>query len=199
MIDDDGQISRRGDRAVIRFDRHLAHAPDALWAALTDPERLSSWWGEVTVEPRPGGRFDVCWFNLTPEGERFTMHATITAFEPPRLLETSGDAHGVLRWELSPEPGGTLLVFTSTLQLPEEYRSRTLAGWDFHLVALRSTLAGGSADLDGLTGWDVMEARYVEREGRPAPEVTVCGSPGRAPHTPPRPDPPPRPVPAPRW
>ncbi len=104
MIDDDRQISRRGDRAVIRFDRHLAHAPDALWAALTD-----------------------------------------------------------------------------------------------HLVALRSTLAGGSADLDGLTGWDVMEARYVEREGRPAPEVTVCGSPGRAPHTPPRPDPPPRPVPAPRW
>ncbi|MGP0031089.1 MAG: SRPBCC family protein [Acidimicrobiales bacterium] len=168
MIDDaaaDGEVTRHDGLAVIRFERQLAQAADEVWSALTDPDRLSRWWGEVTIEPRLGGPFDVRWFNRTPEGERFTMHATITAFDPPHLLETSGDAHGVLRWELTPEPGGTRLVFTSTLELPEEYRTRTLAGWHFHLMALRHTLDGGRVDLAGLPEWEAIHARYVARHG----------------------------------
>ena len=83
----------------------------------------------------------------------------------PHLLETTGDVHGILRWELSPESGGTTLVFTSTLDLPEEFRSRTLAGWHFHLMALRRALAGGSADLVELPEWPAIHDRYEKRDG----------------------------------
>jgi uncharacterized protein YndB with AHSA1/START domain len=168
MMDDgsaDGTVDVGDDgHAIIRFDRHLPAAIDEVWGVLTDPVRLAQWWGEVDLELRVGGRFDVTWFNLTPEGERFTMNATVTALEPPRLLETRGDVHGVLRWELTPEGGGTRLVFTSTLDLPDEFRTRTLAGWHYHLAALRHVLGGGSVDLVELPEWSAMHERYVARE-----------------------------------
>ena len=148
MIDDgttDGQVTGQGTHTVIRFERHLPAPPALAWVAMTDPDFLAKWWGEVTVDLRPGGQFDVRWFNLTPEGERFTMHATITE---------------ILRWELSAESGGTRLVFTSTLDLPEELRAGALAGWHFHLTALRHALSGGSVDLVDLPGWDAIHQRY---------------------------------------
>jgi uncharacterized protein YndB with AHSA1/START domain len=168
MMDDgsaDGTVIVGGDGlAVIRFERRLPYAIDEVWAALTDPERLAQWWGDVDLEPQAGGRFDVTWFNVGPDGERFAMHAAITAFEPPRLLETRGDAHGILRWELTPEDSGTRLTFTSTLDLPDEFRTRTLAGWHFHLAALRQTLGGGTVDLVELPEWEAMHERYVARD-----------------------------------
>ena len=71
------------------------------------------------------------------------MHATITRLDPPHLLETTGDPHGVLRWELRPDGSGTLLTFSSTVELPEAYRSRVLAGWHWHLDALAEVVADG--------------------------------------------------------
>ena len=166
MIDDGstlGEVTRLAAHAVIRFERHLPVPPPVVWVALTDPDFLSKWWGEVTLDLRLGGQFDVCWFNATPSGDRLTMHGKVTALDPPHLLETTGDVHGILRWELSPELGGTMLVFTSTLDLPEEFRSRTLAGWHFHLMALRHALAGGTADLVELPEWPAIHDRYEMR------------------------------------
>jgi uncharacterized protein YndB with AHSA1/START domain len=150
--------------AVIRFERHLPYAPEVIWSALTDPERLQQWWGRVEVDLHLGGRFDVTWLNPTPDGGRLTMHATVTAYDPPRLLETRGDVHGALRWELTPDGSGTRLVFTSTLDLPDEFRTRSLAGWQFHLMALDHTLGGGSVDLVRLPEWPEIHDRYLARD-----------------------------------
>ena len=94
--------------AVIRFERRLPSPPAEVWSALTEPGRLQQWWGEVDLDLCRGGRFDVTWLNPTPEGGRLTMHGTLTDLDPPRLLEIRGDVHGVLRWELTPEGGGTV-------------------------------------------------------------------------------------------
>jgi uncharacterized protein YndB with AHSA1/START domain len=169
MMDDgatNGTVAQDGEgHATIRFERHLPYPPEEVWSALSDPIRLRQWWGDVEIEPVPGGRFDVTWLNLTPEGERLTRHATITAFDPPRLLETRGDPHGVLRWELTPDEGGTWLVFTSTLDLPDEFRTRILAGWHYHLLALGHTLGGGTVDLVNLPEWPAVHERYIARDG----------------------------------
>jgi uncharacterized protein YndB with AHSA1/START domain len=175
MIDDgmaDGEVTPGDGFSVIGFTRFLAAPPAVVWVALTDHEFLSRWWGDVTVDPRPGGRFDVTWRNPTPAGDRFTTHATITEFSPPHLLETTGDAHGVLRWALTPERTGTTLAFSSTLVLPDEVRAKTLAGWHFHLMALRHALAGGPADqvdLVNLPEWPAIFARYESAGAWPAP------------------------------
>ncbi len=147
--------------SVLRFTRRLTHPVDRVWAALTTEAELIQWWGDAKVDLRDGGGFTLRWLNTDDEGNTAVMHATITALDPPRLLELTGGLHGVLRWELQPEPGGTLLTFSSTLDLPAEYRTKVLAGWHWHLDALAGALDGKQADLAGNTGWDQIHARYL--------------------------------------
>jgi uncharacterized protein YndB with AHSA1/START domain len=150
---------------VLRFERHLAHPIERVWAALTDPGELVGWWGEAEVDLIEGGRFTVRWLNTDEHGNSVVMHATITRLDPPNLLETRGDVHGVLRWELHPDGNGTVLTFSSTLDLPEEYRTMVLAGWHYHLDAIAETLDGRPADIANLPNdrWERVHERYVAR------------------------------------
>lgn len=157
----DGTLDIRETDCVVRFERDLTHPVERVWAAITEPDQLAGWWGRVDVVLRPGGRFVVEWRNTDDEGNRATMHATITALEPPHLLELSGDRHGVLRFELRPQRAGSHLSFTSTVALPDEFRTKVLAGWHYHLDSLARTLDGQATDLVGLPGWEELHDRYV--------------------------------------
>ena len=160
----DGLMETRDDgTSVVRFERHLAYPIEKVWAALTDPDQMIRWWGRGDLELVEGGRFKVEWQNTDDEGNRAVMEGTITRLEPPRLLETSGGPHGDLRWELRPEGDGTVLSFTSTLELPEEFRTRHVAGWHWHLDALATILDGGEVDLVNVTGWEQIHEGYVAR------------------------------------
>jgi len=158
----DGGLEVRADgKSVLRFERRLAHPIERVWAAVTDPDELISWWGRAQVELEPGGRFSMAWLNVDDEGNRAEMEATVTELDPPRLLELSGDIHGVLRFELAPEGDQTVLTFTSTLDLPDEYRTKVLAGWHYHLDALAAALEGRETDLVELPGGDALHERYL--------------------------------------
>jgi uncharacterized protein YndB with AHSA1/START domain len=161
----DGVLEARDGRQVVRFQRRLAHPIERVWAALTDPAELIGWLGDAEVELVEGGNFTVCWLNADEQGNRAVYHGTIARLEPPRLLEVSGDIHGVLRWELRPEAGGTLLSFSSTLELPEHFRTRVLAGWHYHLEALADALDGQPADLASLSNgrWSRIHEGYLAR------------------------------------
>lgn len=161
----DGTPDHHDGKDVLRFERRLGHPVERVWSALTDPGQLSAWWGDADLELVEGGRFVVRWRNTDDEGNRAVMTATITRLEPPTLLETSGDLHGVLRWELRPDGEGTLLTFTSMLELPAEFRTRVLAGWHWHLDALARALEGERADLETLPGWSEAHERYLARAG----------------------------------
>jgi uncharacterized protein YndB with AHSA1/START domain len=161
----DGTVEQLdGDEVRLRFERRLGHPVERVWAAITDPERLIEWWGDASVELRDGGPFTMRWLNKDPEtGEAVEMRATITALDPPRLIEMAGDPHGTLRFELEGAGDGTTdLTFTSTLALPDEFRTMVLAGWHYHLDALAAHLDGGSTDLVSLPNeqWEAIRARY---------------------------------------
>ncbi len=162
MTTADGGLEVRADgKSVLRFERRLAHPIERVWAAVTDPDELIAWWGRAQVELEPGGRFSMAWLNVDDEGNRAEMEATITELDPPRLLELSGDIHGVLRFELAAEGDETVLTFTSILDLPGEYRTKVLAGWHFHLDALADALDGRATDLVTLPGWEAIHERYL--------------------------------------
>jgi uncharacterized protein YndB with AHSA1/START domain len=162
----DGVLKTRDDgTAVIRFERHLAHPVERVWAALTDPTQMVKWWGVGDVDLVAGGRFTVTWQNTDDDGNRAVMEARITRLEPLRLLETTGGPHGDLRWELRPEGDGTVLTFISTLALPERLRTMHAAGWHWHLDALATILDGGEVDPVNVTGWEPIHERYVKRYG----------------------------------
>jgi uncharacterized protein YndB with AHSA1/START domain len=77
------------EECSVRFTRRYAEAPAEVWQALTEPESVARWL-------RPG--FSV------PQ----------TEVEPGRVLELDwrppGEAPSVVRIELSPDSGGTVLV-----------------------------------------------------------------------------------------
>ncbi len=161
-----GALERDGDKQVVRFRRHLDHPVKRVWAALTEPAEMIGWWGDADVDLVDGGEFTVRWLNTDDQGNFAVMHARITKLEPPHILETSGDMHGVLRWELRPEADGTVLTFSSTLDLADEYRTKVLAGWHFHLDRLAGALDGHPFDWstwipDGFRQWAVLEKQYA--------------------------------------
>jgi len=160
----DGVLETRDDgKQVLRFERRLDHPIERVWAALTQPAELIGWWGDADVDLVQGGGFRMRWLNTDDEGQTVVMDATITELDPPRLLEVAGEPHGTLRFELRPDSAGTTLTFTSTLELPEEYRTKVLAGWHFHLAALAERLDGRSVDLAELPGWERIHEHYVAR------------------------------------
>jgi uncharacterized protein YndB with AHSA1/START domain len=162
----DGTVERTDDgRYVVSFERRLAHPVERVWDALTRPDELIGWWGDADVELEEGARFDVRWLNTDDEGRTAEMHATIAKLVPGRLLVLDGDIHGRLRWELTPDGGGTLLSFRSTLELDPEFVTKVPAGWHFHLDALERHLEGVSTDLVEIPEWEEIHELYVAGGG----------------------------------
>ena len=68
-----GQRTRRvltdtDGRGVVRLSDRLPTDPDDLWSALTEPDRLRRWLGEVTGDLREGGEFDARYYASGWEG-----------------------------------------------------------------------------------------------------------------------------------
>ena len=81
-----GSLHSVEGEGVVRMEDRLDTGIDDLWGALTDPERLAHWYGEVEGELSQGGEFRV---RITLAGERT---GKVEACEPPqRLLLTMRD------------------------------------------------------------------------------------------------------------
>jgi uncharacterized protein YndB with AHSA1/START domain len=87
-----GSLHSVDGEGVVRMDDRLDTGIDDLWGALTDPDRLTDWYGEVEGELSQGGEFRV---RIALAGERTGQ---VEACEPPqRLLLTMRDP--------DPQPG----------------------------------------------------------------------------------------------
>ena len=135
----EGTAEFHADHAILRFERRLKHPVQRVWEAITDPAEIEAWWGRAAVDLRAGGTMRIEWLN----GD-VTMPATITELDPPRVLEIEGEPHGTLRFELAPEGDATLLTFVARSQIPEDFRSKVLAGWHVHLDFLEDLLDDGT-------------------------------------------------------
>ncbi len=159
----EGVLETAGDKQILRYQRHLAHPIERVWAVLTEPAALLDWWGVAEIDLVEGGQFILRWLNTDDQGNGVTMQATITQLRPPYLLETTGTPHGTLRWELRPNATGTLLSFSSVLELPDEYRAMVLAGWHYHLDAFAAALDQQTTDLVNLPNerWETLYRQYL--------------------------------------
>jgi uncharacterized protein YndB with AHSA1/START domain len=164
----DGRIDIEDGRAVLRYERRYEHPIEEVWNAITDPERLVDWLADAEVELAEGGAIKLTWLNTDEDGNTAVMTGRITRFEPPHVFEYEGDIHGRLLWELREEDGATVLKLTNWTPAPEEYRSKTAAGWDVHLDHLADALAGRSVDWpnwyrDHYPAWQEKERRYADQ------------------------------------
>jgi uncharacterized protein YndB with AHSA1/START domain len=156
----DATLQDAEGRSVLRFERALAHPPERVWQALTDPAEQGSWHPTpCELEPHEGGR--VAYDGEMPDGE-------VVEYEPPRLLAHTwgGD---VLRWELIARGDATMLVLTHTFD--DHFKAaRDAAGWHVCLDALDALL-----DQDRerpRSEWQELNSAYQERFGIPPEKAT---------------------------
>jgi uncharacterized protein YndB with AHSA1/START domain len=86
-----GPQTELGELTITR----IFHArPEVVFECLTTPSHLTHFWGPVgmstplegiTVEPRPGGRFETVMVN-DETGEKYPVNGVIVAFDPPRTF-----------------------------------------------------------------------------------------------------------------
>jgi uncharacterized protein YndB with AHSA1/START domain len=162
-MDPKATLDEIGGKAVLRFERRLAHPPEKVFRAISDPAELAHWFpASVELELRPGAPIRFTFEQVdfeAPGGE-------VLEADPPKLLAyTWGDS--VLRWEVVPEGAGCRLHFTHTLGGGEAWggrlaAARHAAGWDVCLAALAARLDGAEPDEPD---WLPLNEAYLERFG----------------------------------
>ena len=106
----------------LRVERVYPHAPEKVWRAITDPEKLSTWLMRTDFAPALGHRFT---FRAKPQpGWDGITHCEVIELEPPRRLAFTwrGGAgpdqpltlDTVVRFTLTAEGAGTRLVLEHT-------------------------------------------------------------------------------------
>jgi uncharacterized protein YndB with AHSA1/START domain len=162
-MDDLGTFTEGADgKVALRFERLYSRPIETVWAAMTTPERLADWLGEVDMEPRVGGRFN-CFVNRDQAAQ---TRGQVLAWEPPHLLEFSwrsdGELETVVRAELSDARGGqTRLVFTHG-RMDRKWMGLVLPGWHQLLERLGKLMRG--EPIESPEGrWRALQAIYLGR------------------------------------
>jgi len=145
VSDELGTMRREDDAFAVRLERTYAASLEEVWAAFTDPASIKRWlFAAAILEPRLGGRAEFRW----SDAEDDAALGSVLAWDPPRLLKLSWaekEGASIVRVELKPVAGGTLLVLDHSGIASERTATGLGAGWHSHLVALAELLAGSDA------------------------------------------------------
>jgi uncharacterized protein YndB with AHSA1/START domain len=155
----DGTLHTVDGRQMLRFERRLRQPVEKVWLAITDPAELACWFPwQVVIDPRVGGTIEF----THPQGAATAPDAVITELDPPHVFGyTWHDAD--LRWELTEEDDGCLLVFTHVFA-DRPSAAKFAAGWHLSHDALAGALDGESVDVPA-GRWAELNTHYVRAFG----------------------------------
>jgi uncharacterized protein YndB with AHSA1/START domain len=148
-----GSLHAVDGEGVVRMEDRLDTGIDDLWGALTTPNRLAHWYGEVAGQLSQGGEFRV---RIAIAGER---RGQVEACEPPqRLLLTMRDpdpqpgqpeqtaieaqliaegAQTTLVWEERGMPVNLLPAYGAGIQIHVEHLADYISGRELRNVETR--------------------------------------------------------------
>lgn len=165
-----GTLGTTDGRPVLRFERRLAHPPEKVWKAVTDPAEMAHWFpANIETELKIGAPMRFSFGDDALDAAGAYADGEILELDPPKVYAFRW-IDDVLRFELVPEGAGCRLVFTYALNdtgtrndLPSV--ARTAPGWDACLASLDARLDGHDApQLDGTWFLDRAE-HYIEKFG----------------------------------
>jgi uncharacterized protein YndB with AHSA1/START domain len=138
------------EKPVLRFERVLAHRPEKVWRAITEPAEMKHWFpATVETELRAGAAIQFSFGEDVIDLGSPHAHGEILEYDAPKVYVFRW-FDTVLRFELLPDTAGCRLVFSHTLSnagtwgdLPSTARQG--AGWDACLSLLEASLAGEPA------------------------------------------------------
>jgi uncharacterized protein YndB with AHSA1/START domain len=133
------------EEAAILFERTLPAPADRVWAFLTEPTRLSEWYGEGTIEAREGGRVELMGGHIRGvvtgwRPSQFFAH-TWNAFSPGETVSSWPVTY--LEFALVPDGANTKLTLTHR-PIPGLMQPQTMMGWHTFLDMLDIAARGGA-------------------------------------------------------
>ena len=140
-------------RYELEQEREFAAAPDEVFAWLTEPAKVATWWGprgfttpEIFLDLRVGGHYR---FTMQPaDGEAFHLSGTYREIEPPQRLSftfrwdepTADDRETVVLLVLSASNRGTKVSLSQQEFATEERLELHRQGWAESFDRLDSAL-----------------------------------------------------------
>lgn len=156
------KVQRNGrDAWCLTATRIYETSLDDAWDALTNPERIPSWFLPISGDLEVGGRYQF-------EGN---AGGVIERCEPPRLVALTWEMHGDVSWvtvNLHEHGEDTRLVLQHVAHVPEAIFDQfgpggVGVGWDLALMGLEKHFENGGTPLDPKE----VEAWTVSAQGRP--------------------------------
>jgi uncharacterized protein YndB with AHSA1/START domain len=136
------------DQDALITEIHIAAPPERVFQAISDPREQRIWWDNqdcrlesFEMDARRGGRwrFSTNQTSMNINGiSQFDCTGEIVEFDPPRVLAYTWIANWhnvksrktIVRWELSPMDGGTLVKVTHSGLVQEDVaRKDYQGGW----------------------------------------------------------------------
>lgn len=155
------QITNKdGDNWTLVLERELAHPPERVWEAITDPEHLREW---APYDADASLAHEGATVRLTTVGapQPHAVETVIKRADPHRLLEFNWGG-GDTRWELEPTGTGTRLTLWA--QINRNYVAMGAAGWHLCLDVLDRSL--GDHPLGRIVGTDALHFEGWQRLNR---------------------------------
>ena len=120
-------------------ERDLAHPPEKIWRALTQPHLVEEWLMKNDFKPILGHRFDF-------RADWGAVGCQVTAIEENKTLSYTWAAYGletVVTWTLAPSRTGTRLRMEQLGFRPDQKQAYggAKAGWPQFFAALEQLLA----------------------------------------------------------
>lgn len=137
---------------VVRRETHIAAPPAAVFAFLTDPEKIMRWMGtEATTEARPGGLYLVS--GIRGNTARGAFREVVPVHRLAYSFGWEGNekvppGSSLIEIDLVDQDGGTLLRMVHTGLPDAEQCARHAQGWAHYLARLTVAAAGGDAGPD---------------------------------------------------
>jgi uncharacterized protein YndB with AHSA1/START domain len=154
-----GSLRSADGKGIVRMEDRYDTDIEDLWSALTDPERLARWIGEVEGDLRLGGEFRTHFF---ASGARST--GRVEACDPPeRLLLSTKHVDAsyelVIEATLTADGGETILVVEQR-GMPLDLLHGYGAGIQIHFEHLAAHIAGRERSDDVEARWEELVPAY---------------------------------------
>lgn len=168
------EVRKDGEKWTLVLTRELAHPPDRVWEALTEPEHLRQW--APFDSDQSLGRVGTVKLSTVGTPAPQVSETQVKRADAPRLLEYNWGGQDV-RWELEPL-GGTGTRLTLWHNIDRRFIAMGAAGWHICLDVLDRALRGqplsrivGPAAMQ-FEGWQRLHAEYSQQFGVQPPSWT---------------------------
>jgi len=163
-----GSLRSADGAGIVRIEDRYDTDIDDLWSAITDPDRLARWFGEVDGELSLGGEFRV---QIADAGERTGQVEACDA--PQRLSVTTRETDESYRrgqgvppfdaaWDITLTADGDQTTLVIEVKgMPLDKIAFFGAGWQIHAENLAAYLAGRKPD-DVEGRWEKLVPPYQE-------------------------------------